>query len=78
MKPLLFLLPLPKAAFTEINAAIGGTGSDLGVYRLKQDVLDHKPDLMFVEFAVNDGATEPEQIYRSMEGIVRQTWRAKS
>ncbi len=66
----------PQAKFSEINAAIGGTGSDLGVFRLKQDVLDHKPDLMFVEFAVNDGGAAPEQIFRCMEGIVRQTWKA--
>ena len=66
----------PQAKFTEINAAIGGTGSDLGVFRLKQDVLDHKPDLMFVEFAVNDGGAAPEQIFRCIEGIVRQTWKA--
>ena len=32
----------PNAKFSEINAAIGGTGSDLGVFRLKQDVLDKK------------------------------------
>ena len=31
---------------------------------------------MFVEFAVNDGGASPEQIYRCMEGIVRQIWRA--
>lgn len=66
----------PNARFSEINAAIGGTGSDLGVFRLKRDVLDKKPDLLFVEFAVNDGGAPPERIYRSMEGIVRQTWRA--
>ena len=66
----------PGAKFTEINAAIGGTGSDLGVFRVKQDVLEKKPDLMFVEFATNDGGAAPEQIFRCMEGIVRQTWRA--
>ena len=66
----------PQAKFTEINAAIGGTGSDLGVFRLKQDVLDSKPDLMFVEFATNDGGASVDQIFRCMEGIVRQTWRA--
>jgi len=66
----------PQATFSEVNAAIGGTGSDLGVFRLKQDVLDFKPDLLFVEFAVNDGGAPPEQIHRCMEGIVRQTWRA--
>lgn len=66
----------PEAKLTEIAAAIGGTGSDLGVFRLQQDVLDQKPDLLFVEFAVNDGGASPGQIYRCMEGIVRQTWRA--
>ena len=66
----------PKAKFTEVDAAIGGTGSDLGVFRLGHDVLDHHPDLVFVEFAVNDGGAPPEQIYRCMEGIVRQIRRA--
>lgn len=66
----------PAATVEEINAAIGGTGSDLGVFRLRHDVLDAKPDLIFVEFAVNDAGAPPAQIYRCMEGIVRQTWRA--
>jgi lysophospholipase L1-like esterase len=66
----------PQASISEINAAIGGTGSDLGVCRLQQDILVHRPDLLFVEFAVNDGGATPEQIHRCMEGIVRQTWRA--
>lgn len=66
----------PDVRFSEINAAIGGTGSDLGVFRLAQDVLDKKPDLLFVEFAVNDGISPPDQIRRCMEGIVRQTRRA--
>ncbi len=65
----------PKAKIGEINAAIGGTGSDLGVFRMQHDVLDQKPDLLFVEFAVNDGGAPAERIYRGMEGIVRQTWR---
>ena len=71
-----FAEQFPQAKVGEINAAIGGTGSDLGVFRLEHDVLVHKPDLLFVEFAVNDGGAPPEQIYRCMEGIVRQTWRS--
>ncbi|MBV9865322.1 MAG: SGNH/GDSL hydrolase family protein [Abitibacteriaceae bacterium] len=66
----------PQAKVSEINAAIGGTGSDLGVYRAQQDVLSHKPDLIFVEFSVNDGGAAPENIWRGMEGIVRQAWKA--
>ena len=65
----------PDSKFTEINAAIGGTGSDLGVYRLEYDVLRHNPDLVFVEFCVNDGGASYESIWRQMEGIVRQIWK---
>jgi lysophospholipase L1-like esterase len=64
----------PGAAFSEINAAIGGTGSDFGAFRLKDHVLKFKPDLVFVEFAVNDDSTPAKKIIRSMEGIVRQIW----
>ncbi len=71
-----FAQQYPNSKVEEINAAIGGTGSDLGVFRLQNDVLRHQPDLMFVEFAVNDGGASPEQIHKAMEGIVRQTWQA--
>jgi lysophospholipase L1-like esterase len=64
------------ARFSEINAAIGGTGSDLGAFRVGQDVIAHKPDFVFVEFAVNDAGTPPEQVMATMEGIVRQIRRA--
>lgn len=64
----------PKAQIEEIFAAIPGSGSDLGACRLERDVLSRKPDLLFVEFAVNDGAYPTPLIQRSMEGIVRQTW----
>ena len=61
---------------TEIHASIGGTGSDLGVFRVGHDALAHNPDLLFIEFSVNDGGASPEQIWKGMEGIVRQTWKA--
>lgn len=66
----------PRNKITGIPAAIGGTGSNLGVFRLDHDVLRYKPDLLFVEFAVNDGGTKPANIWEAMEGIVRKTWRA--
>jgi len=62
----------PESKFTTVNAGIGGTGSDLGVFRMDQDVLDHNPDLVFVEFAVNDAGTDSLIICHSMEGIVRK------
>jgi hypothetical protein len=66
----------PRVEWQEIHAAIGGTGSDLGVFRVGAHVLAHMPDLLFVEFAVNDHAADPVRIHRAIEGIVRQTWAA--
>lgn len=62
----------PQSTFIEINAAIGGTGSDFGAFRLEKHVLEFKPDLLFVEFAVNDDGKDRENIERSMEGIIRK------
>jgi lysophospholipase L1-like esterase len=64
----------PDCEMTEIQAAIGGTGSDLGAYRCRTDLLAGNPDLVFVEFAVNDHRKNEALILRSMEGIVRQIW----
>lgn len=64
----------PKAQVKEVAAAIGGTGSDLGVFRVGHDALSHSPDLLFVEFATNDRGKSSETIVRQIEGIVRQTW----
>lgn len=61
----------PNSAITLINAGIGGTGSDIGVFRLQRDVLSKKPDFVMVEFSVNDnsGGTYCEKM---TEGIIRQ------
>ncbi len=65
----------PMAKLNEVNAAIGGTGSMLGVFRIERDVFRYKPDMVFVEFAVNDSEQEPAEIVKSMEGIIRKTWK---
>jgi len=61
----------PAAEIHEIYAAIGGTGSYLGAFRLERDVLAAQPDLVFVEFAVNDNRVPESRVLRSLEGIVR-------
>lgn len=64
----------PKAAVREIHAAIGGTGSDLGAFRCGQDVIAQRPDLVFVEFNINDGSPANDFRKATMEGIVRKLW----
>jgi len=64
----------PSKTVTEIRAAIGSTGSDLGTCRIGEDVLQYTPDVLFVEFAVNDqGGSNTNNYFQKMyEGIVRQ------
>ncbi len=66
-----FKKEFPSANIIEINAAIGGTGSDYGAFRIHEHVLKHNPDIVFVEFRVNGGGAAE---LRSVEGIVRQIW----
>jgi lysophospholipase L1-like esterase len=63
----------PKARFHFWDAAIGGTGSQLGVFRLERDVLRRSPDLVFLDFSANDGLSSatPETL-ASYEAIVRR------
>ena len=68
----------PAAKLTEVNAAIGGTGSDLGAFRCGADVVAKRPDLVFVEFSINDGSPSNEYRKATMEGIVRQLWASPS
>ena len=65
----------PDTEFRFINAGISSTCSTTGAFRLGRDVLDHDPDLLFVEFAVNDdqdAGHAPRECVRGMEGIIRQ------
>ena len=49
------------------NAGISGTTSLLGVTRCEKDVLAHQPDIVFVEFAVNDSTDlNSRMVYESL------------
>ncbi len=66
----------PKADLYFINAGISATDSYLGVHRVQKDVLDKKPDLVFVEFAVNDKKTAHYK--QSYENLIRKILAADS
>jgi len=63
----------PKSSFTFHDAAIGGTGSALGMFRLERDVLSKNPDLVFLDFTINDNIYEstPESL-ASYEILLRE------
>ena len=64
----------PDADVTEINAAWGGTGSYWGYFRIDDAVLSHNPDLVFIEFAINDVYKKRKRMDATlyMEGIVNK------
>jgi len=55
---------------TYINAGIGGTTSQFGAARVEEDLLRHHPDVVFLEFSVNDANTPFFQ--ETYEGLVRK------
>lgn len=61
----------PKATINMVNAGVSGTGSDYGARRYERDVLSKKPDLILIEFCVNDGDNDRTE---SMEAMVHKTW----
>lgn len=63
----------PKAHFKFVDAAIGGTGSELGIFRLDRDVIAYRPDLLIIEWSCNDGIDGAnDNSSCSYEGIVRR------
>lgn len=66
-------LKYPKNSFIEIKGGVAGTPSYLGVHRIDRDVLNHDPDIVFIEFSVNDYSSEMNLFERSMEGMIRKT-----
>ncbi len=72
-----FQSQFPTAEITEQNIAIGGTNSELGCYRIYHDLQlydkEKRPDLIFVEFSINDHYDSTDSaVY--MEGLIRSIY----
>lgn len=53
-----------------INAGLSGTSSVVGLMRAQNDILNDNPDIIFIEFSVND---HPEVIYKKgYESLVKK------
>lgn len=71
-----FKASFPNATIDSINAGFGATPSFLGVFSLEQMVLKYRPDLVTIDFSVNDPAAVPfllkDEINESYEAIIRR------
>lgn len=64
----------PEAEVNETHAGIGGTASLWGLFRLDKDVLAYNPDLVFIEFGVNDSYCDftEMQSAANMDAMIRK------
>ena len=57
----------PNSDVTFINAGIGGTSSLYGVHRVEADLLSKDPDLVIIEYGVNDDTSDRQlECYASL------------
>ncbi len=65
----------PHAVVNIINTSIGGEDSKKGATRFETEVLVHRPDVLFIDYALNDrriGLAEAEKSWREMIGKALQ------
>ena len=68
----------PDATINYVRAGIGATGSYIGVHRANRDVLAYDPDLVFIDFSVNDTTNRTEINKQAYESLLRKLWKYES
>ncbi len=57
----------PQSNFKYVNAGLSGTNLTYSVFRVKEDVLKYKPDLVILDYSVNTrGDTDVKNLYSSV------------
>lgn len=64
----------PDAEIEYVRAGIGATGSYIGVHRAQRDVLSKNPDLIFVDFSVNDTTEHTQRNIDSYDSLLRKLY----
>ena len=62
----------PYAVVNSITTAIGGEGSVKGCERFVKDVLTHHPDVLFIDYGLNDRWTNMEQAREAWETMIQE------
>lgn len=61
----------PYAVINLITTAIGGENSTKGASRFKRDVMVHKPDVLFIDYALNDRSSDLGTVKESYEDMIK-------
>lgn len=67
-----------SAKINYVRAGIGATGSFIGVHRADTDVIANNPDIVFVEFSVNDTTENTRRNVDSYDSLLRKLWNSES
>lgn len=62
----------PLAVINVIVTAIGGENAVQGEKRFAADVLTHNPDVVFIDYGLNDRGTPPAEADAAWESMIRQ------
>jgi len=62
----------PYAVINIINTSIGGENSISGELRFESDVLIHKPDVIFIDYALNDRTIGLDKSKEAWEKMIRE------
>lgn len=68
----------PDAKINYVRAGIGATGSYIGVHRAQRDVISKDPDLVFIDFSVNDTTEHTERNTDSYDSLIQLLWNSDS
>lgn len=60
----------PFAAINIINTSIGGENSESGAKRFETEVLNHRPDVLFIDYALNDQGIGLERAKNAWEKMI--------
>ncbi len=66
----------PYAVVNVLVTAIGGENSEQGAARFQTDVLAQKPDVLFIDYALNDRRIGLEKAQKSWKMMIEQAQRA--
>mgnify|MGYP006297957037 CR=1 FL=1 len=62
----------PYAVINSIVTAIGGENSRQGAARFDEQVLSHRPDVLFIDYALNDRQIGPEASRQALESMIKK------
>jgi acyl-CoA thioesterase I len=65
----------PNAVINVITTSIGGENAEQGQKRMDKDVLIHRPDVLFIDYALNDRGIGLERSRIAMEKMIKKAIR---